>query len=209
MKLAFAIVLLLAATSSAQVVQLPAVSSFGASTTISVPDQGTASLGGLGGSSSGSTSRGAGPLATTARGSQGRASSVSITATVIDLAAMDEAILNAPPGTKHVANFPQRAHNANKIVNTLTPHLYDITRPVPPPQPYDWMRALGPQGNDYLDSPESKIHDSSNVRYFMERAVEAQARGRSSAAQVYFRMALDRMSPAQLKRYEEIQAEKK
>ena len=205
--LSFAIAVASAIQCQAQVVQLPAVGTFSVSTTVSVPDQGTASLGGVGRSSYGTTSRGAGPLASRASGGQSSASSVSVSATIIDLAAMDEAILNMPADTKQVPNYEVRK-SGTKIVNTLTPHHYDreSVRPAAPPQPYDWMRALGPQGNDHYDSADGKIHDGSNVRYFMERAAEAHSLGRDAAARVYYKMALERMTPAQRQRMEQIRA---
>ena len=208
-RLSFAFAIATAVQCQAQVVQLPAVSNFGVSTTVSVPDQGTASLGGVGRSSSGTTTRGAGPMGSRASGSQNSANSASISATIIDLAAMDEALLNMPADSSKPPNYTVR-RTGTKIVNTLTPHHYnrERVRPAAPPQPYDWMRALGPQGNDQYDSAESKLRDGSNVRYFMERAAEAHALGRDSAARVYYQMALDRMTPAQQQRMDEIRAKR-
>lgn len=193
----------------AQVVQLPAVGSFGVNTTVSVPDQGTASLGGVGRSSYGTTSRGAGPMANTARGGNSSATMASVSATIIDLAAMDEALLNMPAGNKNVPNYATRSQGT-KIVNTLTPHNYhrDIKRREAPPLPYEWMAALGPQGNDHFDSAENKVRDGSNVRYFMEKSAAAHAHGHDAAARVYYKMALDRMTPAQQQRMEEIRAKR-
>lgn len=205
--LSLAITLLGISHSQGQVVQLPAVGSFGVSTTVSVPDQGTASLGGVGRSSYGTTTRGAGPLANRAWGGTASATSTSISATVIDLAAMDEAILNMPADSKNVPRYATRSQGT-KIVNTLTPHNYsrDIKPRAAPPLPYEWMAALGPQGNDHLDSAETKVHDGSNVRYYMEKAAAAHSQGHDSAARVFYKMALDRMTPAQQQRMQEIRA---
>lgn len=207
--LSFALTAFCVARCQAQVVQLPAVGNFGVSTTVSVPDQGTASLGGTGRSSYGATTRGAGPLASRASGGQNSANSASISATIIDLAAMDEALLNMPADKPNVPNYTVR-RTGTKIVNTLTPHHYDRERVRPPvaPQPYDWMRALGPQGNDQYESAESKVHDGSNVRYFMERAAESHSLGHAAAAKVYYQMALDRMTPAQRQRMDEVRAKR-
>ncbi len=191
----------------AQVVQLPAVSNFSVNTTVSVPDQGTASLGGVGRSSYGRTTRGFGPLGSTARGGQVGASSMSVTATIIDLAAMDEALLNlaAEQKAKIPSNHTPR-HVGTKIVNTLTPHHYerDMTQRTVPPQPYDWMRALGPQTDDMIGQAESRVRDGTNVRFFMEKAAQAKAAGRTAAAEVYYNMALERMTPAQRTRLDEL-----
>lgn len=190
-----------------QVVQLPAVASFEINTTVSVPDQGTGSLGGVGRSSYGTASRGVGPIASTARGGVTGANSASVSATVIDLAAMDAALLNMPPDRQHVPNYGTR-RQGTKIVNTLTPQHYDreIKRSHAPPHPTDWMIALGSQGNDHVDSAENKLRDGSNARYFMEKAAAAQSLGHESAARVYYQMALDRMTATQKQRIEEIKA---
>lgn len=205
--LSFALVLALAVHCQGQVVQLPAVGNFSVSTTVSVPDQGTTSLGGGGASSYGAASRGAGPLASRAQGGISSANSASISATIIDLAAMDEAILNMPANSSNVPNY-ETPKQGKKIFNTLVPHHYDreIKRHPAQPHPYDWMVALGPQGNDHFDSAENRVLDGSNVRYFLEKAADAHAQGHAAAARVYYQMAMERLTPAQRKRFDEIKA---
>ncbi len=200
MSIMFACVLM--APCSAQVVQLPAVGSFQVSTTVSVPDQGTASLGGVGRSGTGAV-RGWGP--NSAIGGQLGASSASVSVTVIDLAAMDEALLNMPAESKNVPNYAKPSQGT-KIVNTLVPHDYNRDKKVTQRHPYDWMVALGPQGTAQVDSAENKVLDGSNARYFLEKAAAAHSTRHIAAAKVYYQMALDRMSPAQRKRMEEIRA---
>lgn len=89
------IVLLSAATVRAQaVVQLPSYSVFGVSTSVSVPDRGSISLGGVGQSSSGSTAFGPalGP-GNRAFGRSTSASSATLHATIHDSDALDRATL--------------------------------------------------------------------------------------------------------------------
>ena len=75
-----------------QVVQLPTVGTFAISSSALVPDRGSASLGGVRSSASGSSQRG-GLFSNVARGGQTTASRVSVSATIIDLQEMDRAIL--------------------------------------------------------------------------------------------------------------------
>lgn len=80
---------------TAQVVQLPSYNFTTIGTTVSVPDRGAAYLGGVYRSSEGSTIRGVPlvPFKNRAIGSSSGASTMSVHATLIDLAAMDEALL--------------------------------------------------------------------------------------------------------------------
>lgn len=95
--LAWAVGVFFAARASAQapsVVQLPSFSFFTVDTTVSVPDRGTASLGGIGRSSSGSTAFG--PALGPANRGFGRSlssSSVTMRATIHDFDALDRATL--------------------------------------------------------------------------------------------------------------------
>jgi hypothetical protein len=77
----------------ATTVQLPSYSYFSASSTISVPDRGSVILGGVNRARDSSTTRGFGPLANRGRASDRGASTVSVHATIIDLAELDEAVL--------------------------------------------------------------------------------------------------------------------
>ena len=82
----------------AQTIQQPVVQTFGATTTLSVPDRGTVFIGGVGQSAYGHRRAGFGPL----RGPSnfGRASSgasMSATVTIHDFQAMDEYLLRSAP----------------------------------------------------------------------------------------------------------------
>ncbi|HTN75292.1 MAG TPA: hypothetical protein VL096_08600 [Pirellulaceae bacterium] len=101
----------------AQAVQLPTFRYFTTNTTVSVPDGGGASLGGVNRASSGSTSRGFGPLRNRASGSSVSASGASVHATIIDLQEMDRQVL---------------AEAAQQRVARGEPLML---RPLPPPDP--------------------------------------------------------------------------
>ena len=192
----------------AQVVQLPSVRNFSTSGAVSVPDQGSALLGGNNSSRTGSSTAGAGPLASRTTGNAATAGSMSVSATVIDLQAMDEALLNqAADSAKAVPDFAARA-TGTPIMNTLTPHLYGqragrADRRAPDPNA--WQMALGAPGTAALGVANAAVRDESEVRYYMLRAQEAIGSGRNAAARVYYRLAYEKLTPAQRLRLEEVQ----
>jgi hypothetical protein len=77
----------------AQAVQLPTFRYFSVQTTVSVPDRGGVMMGGVDRASSGSTSRGFGPLRNRASGSSIGSSGVSVHATIIDNNELDQQVL--------------------------------------------------------------------------------------------------------------------
>jgi hypothetical protein len=77
----------------AQAVQLPTFRYFSVNTTVSVPDRGSAILGGVNRSSSGTTTRGIGPLRNRASGREVGSSAASVHATIIDLDELDREVL--------------------------------------------------------------------------------------------------------------------
>lgn len=90
-----AVSLAIASSAAAQVVQLPTYNFSGVGTTVSVPDGGEILLGGIYRASEGSTSRGVPfvPFKNRGIGRSVGASTMSLRATIIDHAAMDEALL--------------------------------------------------------------------------------------------------------------------
>lgn len=196
---------------SAQVVQLPAVQTFGYSGSVSVPDQGQANIGGVTRQGSGSTTRAGAPLSTRATGSQTGGGATIVSASIIDLNAMDEAILNLPAATAlgRPTAFSSRP-TGSRVMNTITPHLYarrmGADELAPPSDRNAWEMALGGVGEVKLGPANSLLHDDSAVRFFMQRAKEANSVGRIAAARVYYRMAYERLTPVQRARLQEIQA---
>lgn len=85
-------------------VQQPVVRSTSVGTTVSVPDRGSVLLGGV--TSAEASRQSYGPLRTgTSRGYSLSASSVSASVRIIDLQAMDEAILNSVPDSPTARSF--------------------------------------------------------------------------------------------------------
>jgi hypothetical protein len=119
-----AILIVLGSTSAllAQVtVQQPAIESFGVSTSVSVPDRGRIFMGGV--NSAASSRQSNGPLRTgTSRGYSLSASSTSVGVTIIDIRAMDEAILNSVPDSPALPVVRSHAAAANgDVVRTADP----------------------------------------------------------------------------------------
>jgi hypothetical protein len=103
-------------TGRAQVVQLPSYHVTSVDTTVSVPDGGAAYLGGIYGLSEGSTTRGIPltPFKNRAIGRSVGASTMSVHATIIDLAEMDEALL-AEAAAKRAAS-PYGPYRVDPVV---------------------------------------------------------------------------------------------
>jgi hypothetical protein len=103
-------------TGRAQVVQLPSYHVTSVDTTVSVPDGGAAYLGGIYGLSEGSTMRGVPltPFKNRAIGRSVGASTMSVHATIIDLAEMDEALL-AEAAAKRAAS-PYGPYRVDPVV---------------------------------------------------------------------------------------------
>lgn len=83
----------LASTAFAQTVQLPTTRTFSSSSSVLVPDQGSAFLGGMSSAASGSSSRGFSPLRSRGMGSSRVASGMSVSAYVIDFEEMERELL--------------------------------------------------------------------------------------------------------------------
>ncbi len=247
--LAILALVLNATTARAQVVQMPSVHSFGTSGAVNVPDMGDATLGGNRSMRSGSVTSGAGPLSSRSFGSGMSGGSASVNAVIIDLQAMDEAILGQTLNDRHsqskaaaAANKPNAAAGADNgnasgnskpgrqpkdrthgpvasgfhapstgtpIMNTLTPTRYAQRTDNHPHQVVDrnsYVRALGPPRTEPTAPANDIAGNDNDVRYYLQRASQAEASGRVAAARVYYNMALQRLTPQQLARYEQIRA---
>lgn len=180
--------LVCAGSTLAQVVQLPTFQFFGTSTTVSVPDHGTAVLGGNTTAYSGSNSRGlpllgpAGPLFNN-RGiaSGGTTSKISVTAQIHDMDAMDRALLgglSADEFRRQVRSNPTAANPVSRL--TLGP-----TNPagrVP-------AASTGPSYAEQELADQLKRQNQAAEQLAMGQAMAA--RGKISLAQSYYRMALN------------------
>jgi hypothetical protein len=175
-------------TTIAQVVQLPTFRFFGTSTTVSVPDHGTAVLGGNTTAYSGTNTRGVpllgpttGPLFTN-RGiaSGGSTSNISVTAQIHDLEAMDQALLGG-----------MSAEEFRRQVRSTTP----AGNPAP-------RLTLGPANaaprpaaaaNTAFDADQEIAAQLKRQQQAAEQLALGQAmaaRGKISLAQSYYRLAL-------------------
>lgn len=197
----------------AQVVQLPSVRNFSYSGSAWVPDGGTTSLGGVNYGASSSIGRGFGPYGPRAIGSSRGGSSVSVTAQIIDLKALDEAILNS--------NVPTRDANTNSVIVSVdspanngrryltgTDAGKPIPRAVTPKDPNAYRLAMG--GYDFgprqaADVPQ--IED--DIRFYLAEGKKAESAGRIQSARVYYRMAMQALTPEIKARYAKILEQQK
>lgn len=211
---------LIAAEAQAQVVQLPVVRNFGYTGSALVPDGGTAFLGGNLGRQSSSVSRGPFGRRTAGNNLGGRSMSVSVT--IIDLNALDEALLNAP-----VSNKPDPAPQVNAGPLAPKQPLTQVPRVVGAPrkilsvgQPNDlptgvkatdsnaYARALVGHKLGFQPAAVKSLRED-DVRYYIEEGQKAEKAGRIVSARVYYRMAMDSLTPDIMARYEKILAKKK
>ena len=184
----------------AQVVQLPSVHNFSYSGGAWVPDAGSASLAGNSYARSGSVSKGWGPYGTRASGSSYGTSNSSVSVQIIDLQALDDAILSA-----NVANPSPQVRTATttrrSLVGASTP-----TRTAPRTDPGKWQRVLAG------GQPTVPVHTSlaeADIRFYLKMGQEAEAANRIMAARVYYRMAVDAMTPEMQTRYAKIISDRK
>ncbi len=103
-----------AAAQRANAVQLPTFSFFSVDTTVSVPDRGSASLGGISSSQAGSNQFGAPlvPFGNRSIGSSSRVAGASVTATIHDFEAMDTALLGETAASFLAHHRPVEADGA-------------------------------------------------------------------------------------------------
>lgn len=188
--IAYSLLALLACAGSlhAQAVQLPTFRFFGTSTTVSVPDHGTAVIGGNTTAYSGSNSRGvpllgpAGPLFNN-RGiaSGGSTSSISVTAQIHDMDAMDRALL----GGMSADEFRRQVRNGTSSGNPAS----RLT--LGPANPADKASVVTstPSYSEQEIAAQLKRQQQAEDQLAMGQAMAA--RGKITLAQSYYRMALN------------------
>lgn len=171
-----------------QVVQLPTFQNTGVSTVVDVPAGGSTYLGGIGRAGATSAARRAALFGQRNGGIYSSGSGNGVVATIIDLKALDEAILNQKiqPGLavrpgKSALPLAGKSHpgtNYRKISSI----------------PGAYMQALG--GDPTLSASSGLNADTSaEIRELLERAQAAQQGGRHAAAEVYYRMIVERLPP--------------
>jgi len=152
-------------------VQLPTFSFFTVQTTVSVPDSGGTSLGGISRGSDGSTTRGIGPLRNRGLASTRGASGMSIHARIIDNHEMDEAIL---------------AQAAAKSGSTAGPASSGTLTNTTGSQPFESVAAIRAR------NAAAAAEKSSEAAEYFAKAQKAEAAGKTGAAKIYYQMVMRR-----------------
>ena len=182
-----------------QVVQLPSVQTFSYSGAAWVPDAGTAALAGNSLSRVGSVQSGWGPYGPRASGGTYGTSSLSATVQILDLQAMDDAILSTgvpkAGSPAQSATPPGRSIVGGYVSEGVGPTI----------DPGKWQRVLGG------GQPSIPVHSQlaeADIRFYLRMGQEAEAANRVMAARVYYRMAIEAMTPEMHVRYERIMTER-
>jgi len=213
----------------AQVVQLPSTRSLSYSGSAWVPDGGSTALGGSNGASYGSRHSGWGPYSNSGSGSTMSSSALSASVQIIDLAALDEALLASPSSQTtaanaqagNVAESPTAASdNGLPVTATQTPsdqadneaaatapyYATTSSSQYVSANPRNWQRVLAGGDNISLRNPALL---ESDIRYYMQKGKAAEDAGSLLAARVYYKMARDLMTPELMDRYERQVAQRK
>lgn len=220
-----------------QVVQQPAFRNFSYTGGAWVPDQGTGTFGGATYGQSSSVGRGFGPYAPRGRGGGMGASSLTASVTIIDLDALDQAMLTSPstPSAPRSSAPRSSASSSASTVGPLAPagsntsadsgmppvrrivgdqrkvinasESFRVDRGIVASDPNAYVRAL--HGHDpRLKTAAIPSQVEEDVRYFLTEGQKAEAAGRIIAARVYYRMAMEAMPPELLARYQRIMQER-
>ena len=128
-----------------------------------------------------------------------RGSSVSVGVQIIDLQAMDEAILggsansqptNASSSKRNlVSSNPRQATNGSALRDSGA-----------------WQRVMS---NGFGDAETLASSDAeTSVRYYLQRAAAAEQANRVNSARVYYEMAINAMTPQLMQRYQQVLAKR-
>jgi hypothetical protein len=170
---ATAIGLPLAATAQqplpATTVQLPTFSVFTVRTTVSVPDSGLMNMGGVSRAADGRVTRGLGPLASRGIGGERSSKGASVSATIIDHAEIDRAVLAAAAGREPADAGKAKADALARSVGKITS----------PPSSVAAIR----EANRIEDEREA-----AELAKLFAKAEQAEAEGKAAVAKVYYQM---------------------
>lgn len=178
-------------------------------------------LGGSGYAQQGSTSSGFGPLSNRALAGSAGGSTLTASVQIIDLEALDQAILasatprtsmagpiSSPasvaggpatsPGTDDSLDVGQRARLSSRYPDS-TRQLSAYNTEQVNADPGAWQRALSGSGTPPLVNASMV---ESNVRYYVELGEQAERSGSAQAARVYYRLARQAMTPELVMQYE-------
>ena len=175
---AFALILTVGTSTQAQIVQIPSMGTFNISSSASVPDQGSAFLGG---------NRTA--VGNSARGTVGRdrsSASVSASTTVIDLDELDRMIRSQSskvPAEPKLKQFDPKGYSRVPAQG----------RGRPAPAEYDYLAALSGDSPDqpHVSGYGSTLHDTGNeaTSYYLNLANLARQRGHWASVETYYLLA--------------------
>jgi hypothetical protein len=156
------------------VVQLPSISMFGVNTSVSAPDRGSVSLGGLGRSSSGSTAYGSGLSGNRSFGSSLSTTNTSAHARVHDFDALDRDTLD---------RAQRNRSNTTKMSSAGTGHLaasrQSTAGRVPP----------GSVAEARLLRAADRQREDAEAVANLKRAHDARAAGKTSVAAMFYKLA--------------------
>lgn len=201
----------------AQVVQLPSQHIFSSTGSVLVPDGGSALVAGSGYARQGSVSSGLGPLSNRAVVGSAVGSTLSASVQIIDVEALDQAILAIATPRTTTAGAPSQPTSVADGVNED-----DLVEPLPRARlrnrnsdrarklsannservgadPSEWQRVLSGPG---IPVTVNEAMVESNVRYYVELGEQAERSGSVQAARVYYRLARQAMTPELLAQYE-------
>ena len=177
----------------AQSIQLPTFEFFGVRTTVSVPDRGGAYLGGVKRSAYGSSSHGVpglgGPLfRNRGVGRSQSAGGASVSATIIDHAEWDRAVL-AEGAARRRARLDQLGF-AERRAEYLSGHVARNDRPQPATDRREPTRSALPTADEIRRRNElaQALRADEAVRFY-EKGRVSLAQGKANVAKIYFQMA--------------------
>ena len=174
-------------------VQLPTFSFFSASTTVSVPDGGSALLGGVNRASDGRSEFGVPllpfrPFRNSAIGSERSASSMRVTATIHDFEAMDEFLLNQPTEFRRSQGIQSPAA---MLGHTLQPRLPNRS-PAWEPSSRAETSTVATVAGIQARRDQQQQSRLTEAEQFYQRAQDAEEAGKASVAKIYYQMAARR-----------------
>jgi hypothetical protein len=175
-------------------VQLPTYSTFGATTTVTVPDRGSAFLGGVSRAATGRNEFGVPllpfrPFTNRGIGMERSAANMHVTAYIHDFDAMDEYLLSQPTRRFPYGVQPRTAYGAQPRATDV------VRRPAPTLEP---AAPSGPASMSVADLRAKHLQDqqtrAEDALRFFERGKKAEAAGKQNVARIYYQMAARRAS---------------
>jgi hypothetical protein len=167
----------------ATTVQLPTFSVFTVQTTVSVPDGGTAYLGGINRGAEGSATRGFGPLKSRSFGSSRTASGVSVSATIIDHAEIDRALL-AEAGAKR-GSVDSSVAKAAAISKGVAAEPWFAARPTATRTPAALPGSVAAMRKQNVEAADLV---ATELAGYLAKGKQAEAENKPGVARVFYQM---------------------